>query len=159
MGFSFKHIYIVFIAFIFLGFTVDRSTFYKTLSSGDFTQIKSYILQLEKEKKTSTNNAYWGTLTAKKANFEKGASAKIKTFKAGVKKLEQEITNHPENTEYRFLRLSIQEHCPKILKYNKNITEDALVISNNYTKQNSSLKKIIYKYAQQSKGLDSKLLK
>jgi len=159
MGFSFKYIYIFFAAFIFLGFTVDRNVFYKTLSGGDLTQLKSYISQLEKEKTTATNNAYWGALTAKKANFEKGASQKIKTFKAGVKKLELEITNHPKNVEYRFLRLSIQEHCPKILKYNKNITDDALLISNGFAKQNSTLKKIIRKYAQQSKGLDSKLLK
>jgi hypothetical protein len=154
-----KPIYFIFICFFFLGFTVDRNEFYKILSGKTLPPIDNYILKLEKQKKTSKNNAYWGALTAKKANFEKGAPSKIKTFKAGINSLEQEISNYPNNVEYRFLRLSIQEHCPKILRYNKNIKEDALIISTNFSNQTSILKKIIKNYAQESNGLDAKLLK
>ena len=98
-------------------------------------------------------------MLTKKASFEKAVQSKIKSFKAGATLLETEISKFPKQTEYRFLRLCIQENCPKILGYNKNIQEDVLLISTNYSQQSNLLKKIIYDYAKNSNALDHTLLK
>ena len=37
-----------------------------------------------------------------------------------------------ENVEYRFLRLPIQEHAPKIIKYQKDIQKDKEMIIREY---------------------------
>ena len=112
--------------------TVDSDTFYTALSGQSIEKINELISELEGQKASSVNNAYKGALLAKKANFETKASAKIKTFKSGAQLLETEIEKFPKQIEYRFIRLSIQEHCPKILKYNGNINEDAKLIVNGF---------------------------
>ena len=87
----------------------------------------------------------------KKASFVKGVNGKVKTFKKGAKLLEAEIKNNPENAEYRFLRLTVQEHAPNILHYNKNMDEDKSVIIKGYDKFDPALKSIVSAYSNSSK--------
>jgi hypothetical protein len=52
-------------------------------------------------------------------------------FKSGRSKLESAITKDKENTEYRFLRLIIQEHAPRIVKYRNELEKDSKWIQSN----------------------------
>jgi len=147
------------ITFSFLQPSVEKSLFYNALSSESITQLDDMIKQIEKEKTSPLNLAYKGALIAKKASFEKKAADKVKMFKSGIKLLETEINNAPKETEYRFIRLTIQENSPKILKYNKNIDEDITLIVNDYSKLNKGLKKVIFNYSKKSTALNSASLK
>mgnify|MGYP000100189911 CR=1 FL=1 len=86
-------------------------------------------------------------MLTKKSSYLKGAKLKIAVFKEGVVLVENEIKNQPQNIEYRFIRLSIQEHSPKILKYKSNLKEDKEIVVNGYTKLSNYLKKVIKEYA------------
>ena len=150
--------FVFFISFLTVK-NIDKNLIYKSLSSNNKLQVETLISTLQKKENTSINRAYRGALLTKKASFEKAVQSKIKYFKAGATLLESEISKFPKQTEYRFLRLCIQENCPKILGYNKNIQEDVLLISTNYSQQSNLLKKIIYDYAKNSNALDHTLLK
>jgi len=155
-----KSIILLFVfSFSFLNYSIDKGSYYNALKSKSVTDLDKMILLIEKEKITPLNQAYKGTLVAKKAGFEKKAAAKIKLFKAGVVLLEAEISKSPKNVEYRFLRLTIQENAPKILKYNKNIKEDIAIITKGYSTLKTGLKKIIIDYSNNSTVLNSSDLK
>jgi hypothetical protein len=148
---------VTFFGFIFIvlfsAFTrkeVEKSDFYKAFSAPNEQEVDRMILILEKEKASSMNLAYQGALYMKKADFEKGAKDKIEIFKKGARILEEEIAKKPSNAELRFLRLAIQEHAPRILKYNKNLSEDKKVIIEGYGNLDAELKKIIKNYAASS---------
>jgi len=155
-----KPIFFFIILFLSLtSFQVEKDAFYNAFSNKSVVNIDNMLLQLEKEKETPLNIAYKGALLAKKAEFEKSAVKKIQPFKEGVQLLETQIKKFPEEVEYRFLRLCVQENCPDILKYKKNINEDIQLIVNNFSNQSKQLKMIIANYAKNSKSLDSTLLK
>lgn len=145
-------------SFSFLNFSIDKSSYYDALSSNSIEKLEGMVQQLEREKSSPINRAYKGALIAKKASFEKTAAAKIKLFKSGVALLENEITKSSKEVEFRFLRLTVQENCPKILKYNQNINEDIDVIIKGYSHLNKELKKVILDYAKNSKTLNSSKL-
>ncbi|WP_353720881.1 hypothetical protein [Dyadobacter sp. 676] len=138
---------------------IDKETYYKALSSGQEESIDKMLARLETEKATPKLNAYKGALTMKKAGFVKGVGEKVKTFKKGVHLLEDEIKNNPGNTEFRFLRLTVQEHAPGILKYNKEIDADKQAVVSGYDKLDADLKNVIADYAKDSKVLKESDLK
>jgi hypothetical protein len=137
----------------------DKLTYYKALSSGEEGTIDKVLARLESEKATPRNNAYKGALTMKKAGFVKGVGGKVKTFKKGAQLLEEEIKSNPSTTEFRFLRLTVQEHAPGILKYNKQLDEDKQAIVEGYPNLEPGLKSIIMDYAKESKVLKEADLK
>ncbi len=137
----------------FVSFQMDGEAFYKALSSGSENTLDSALADLEKRKQSSQNSAYQGALLMKKAGFVKGVKEKVKTFKAGAKLLEAEIDKNPGNVEYKFLRLTIQEHAPKVLHYDKQLKSDKAAIINGYEKLDATLKTVIADYAQSSKVL------
>jgi hypothetical protein len=145
--------------FSFFSFSIERSAYYNALKSNSVSELSSMIENLENEKSTPLNRAFKGALIAKKASFEKTAAAKIKLFKSGIELLENEISKSSKEIEYRFLRLAIQENCPKILKYNKNINEDVKMITAEYSTLNKALQKVILDYAKDSISLNSSSLK
>ena len=138
---------------------INRNAVYKALSSGDEAIIDKEIAKLESEKTSSRNNAYSGALTMKKAGFQKGVNAKVKTFKKGARLLEQEIKNDPDDTEFRFLRLTVQEHAPPVLKYNKQLNEDKEAVVAGYAGLSAELKGIVKEYTRDSKILKESDLK
>ncbi|MGV3602140.1 MAG: hypothetical protein ACO1N1_13095 [Dyadobacter fermentans] len=138
---------------------VDKATFYEALSSGEEDSIDKMLSKLESEKSTPKVNAYKGALTMKKAGFVKGVGGKVKTFKKGAHLLEDEIKSNPGNTEFRFLRLTIQEHAPGILKYNKEIDADKQAVVSGYARLDADLKNVIAGYAKDSKVLKESDLK
>ena len=131
-------------------------TFYKALSSNSLELINAALSKLEHEKPSSTTNAYKGTLLMKKSEFMETPAMKVKVFKEGAKLLEAAIEKYPANVEYRFLRLTIQENAPKLLKYNTTIEQDKSLIIKGYKKLNSNTRTHILAYAQQSKILTVK---
>lgn len=154
--------FLLFLSVFFLAFqsiNLDRSAFYKALSGSSETAIDPVLRKLEEGKGNAESDAFTGALRMKKAGFVKGAGNKVKMFKSGALLLEDQIKNFPKNVEYRFLRLSIQEHAPKILKYNKNLDEDKKMIISAYAKMDPDLKKVIKNYASSSKIINQDDLK
>ncbi len=73
--------------------------------------------------------------------------------KSGATSLESIIKSNPNNIELRVIRMSVQENIPKIVGYRGSLKDDKAFILNNYSKQNSTLKNYIKKFAAQSKTM------
>lgn len=128
-----------------------QNTVYKALKGDNVENVDYALSTLEKESMDEPLiRAYKGTLLMKKAGLIKGAFNKLEMFKEGHKLLEDEIQKYPKNTEYRFLRLTIQEHAPKILGYNENLEEDKLFINQHYQSLSTALKLHVKEYASNS---------
>ncbi len=139
--------------------TTNSSTFYKAFGSDSLTTIDQALQQLEQQKQSSTTYAYTGGLKMKKSGYLQGATKKINVFKEGRQLLEQSIVRYPNNVEFRFIRLTIQENAPKILKYNKDIVEDKKAIIEGYKKMDSKTRAYVMDYARGSTLLNASELK
>src|ERR1700741_3717076 len=96
----------------------DKAAFYDVMASGDITAIDNE-LDVVKGKE-----GYEGALLMRKAGLVKKPKDKLGFFKAGRIKLETALLADNENIEFHFLRLAIEEHAPKIVKYSKDIERD-----------------------------------
>src|SRR5690606_24825023 len=67
--------------------------------------------------------AYKGAGLMLLARYEKLANRGPKV-KEAVQWIEQAVAAEPENAEIRLIRLSVQEHLPRFLKYHQDIEED-----------------------------------
>jgi len=67
--------------------------------------------------------AYKGAGLALLARYEKLTERGPKV-KEAVQWIEQAVADDPDNAEIRLIRLSVQEHLPKFLKYNQQIEDD-----------------------------------
>jgi hypothetical protein len=132
----------------------DKPAFYKAMESGNAEELNNKINSIKKSS-IPEKEAYEGALLMKKADIASKAKEKLNLFKAGRIKLEAAIAADKENTEYRFLRLILQEHAPKIVKYRDQIEEDSKMISSNFKNLSSFLKDIITDYSKKSKFLKS----
>lgn len=133
--------------------SLKKETFYSAFKSSDRTKIENGIKALKTENSSTKKDAYLGALTMKSADFKKVPKIKIDVFKEGHKLFESALEKDPNNTEYHFMRLAIQENCPKILKYNTNIEEDKNIVVKNYNSLDSMLKKFILDYSKKSTHL------
>lgn len=125
----------------------DKSSFYKILESGTLATIE---FQMNTIKEFSGSDAFEGALLMKKSGMLSKAKDKLSIFKSGRVKLEAAIAKDNKNAEYRFLRLIIQEHAPKVVKYKSNIVEDSKYVQLNYKSLSPALQQIIVEYSQQS---------
>ena len=99
--------------------------------------------------------AYKGAVKTLMADFAKKVKEKKVYFKEGVELIETAFKAEPNNIEIRYLRLTIQEHAPKFLKYHDNISEDKAFIQKNYTSISSKeLKAVIREFILESKSFD-----
>jgi hypothetical protein len=128
---------------------IDKPAFYKTLASGNTAAIDNQLSMLQ-QSAIPEKNAYEGTLLMKKAQLVSNPKEKLSLFKSGRTKLESSISFNKENTEYRFLRLIIQEHAPKIVRYRKNLEEDSQVIRSNFKTLSLELQQVITDYSKKS---------
>ncbi len=131
---------------------VEKSDFYTALGANNEQTIDAQIAIVQKSA-GSDKDAYEGALLMKKAAFANGASKKLSMFKLGNQKLEKAIQSHANNAEYRLLRLMIQEHAPKVLKYNTNMETDGAYIKQNYKSLSPDVQKVVLDYTKQSKVL------
>ncbi len=130
----------------------DRSAFYSVLATGNATEIDAQ-LSIVDGSSIIEKEAYSGTLLMKKAELAAKAKDKLKFFKSGRSKLEASISKDNDNTEYRFLRLIIQEHAPKVVKYRNEVEEDSKLIRSNFKSLSKSLQDVIIDYSKKSKAL------
>ncbi|UII23377.1 hypothetical protein [Fulvivirga ligni] len=128
--------------------TEYRNAVYPALNSGSLDKVESVIASLKGS--GAEIDAYKGTLLMKKADLVKGPAKKLDLFKEGHELLENAIAADSDNPEFRFLRLSIQEHAPKILNYNDEIEADKAVIVKSYSSLDSDLKKWVKDYVSHS---------
>jgi len=132
---------------------IDVEEFYRVFSSGTLTDVNLCIRNLVSAHPTSQINAYKGAMLMKKAGFEKAPKAKLNAFKSGHALLEFEISKTPDNPEFHFLRLVIEESAPGILKYNRNLQEDRNCVIKGYNKLEPFLRNRINLYCKHSKVL------
>lgn len=131
----------------------SKAEFFKAMESGN----QSEIVAMEKKISGSTVNgdqkAYHGAIMMKTSEYQKTPGEKLKKFKEGKILLENAIQIAPDNVEYRFLRLMIQENAPRILRYASNIQEDATFIKENRSKVSKEVKSAIDNYSAVSASL------
>ncbi|MEO6720100.1 MAG: hypothetical protein ABIN67_07025 [Ferruginibacter sp.] len=131
----------------------DVATFYAAFSKNDTDQLNALLTELN-ETSVPAKEAYEGALLMKKAGLLSKAKEKLKLFKSGREKLEAAIKKDPDNYEYRFLRLIIQENVPKIVRYKSNIKEDGALIRSSYKKLPPIVQQAIRDYSKTSKILN-----
>jgi len=134
---------------------LDREKYYSIIQQDELKPIDEELAALNTSS-VKGKSAFVGALMMKKAGMIKGASKKLKLFKKGSNQLETAITKDPENAEYRFLRLIIQEHAPGIVNYHNDKAQDKEVIVSSYKKFPSELQKAVSNYSSNSKTLDPK---
>lgn len=130
----------------------EKAAFYKVMDSGDLDAINA---QIDVVKASSNNNkeGYEGALLMRKAGKVSGPSKKLKYFKEGRIKLETALLTDADNTEYHFLRLAIEEHAPKIVKYHSDIEKDKAIVQKNFKNLPQSVQHAIIDYCKNSKVL------
>lgn len=143
----------LFIALVSFVVTFSKADFYSVIEGDNENSITNYISKLENASNLE-QKAYKGALLMKKASFQKTPKDKLTIFKEGRMLLEGSISSDPKNTEYRFLRLIIQENAPKILKYNTNISEDSEWVKKYYSSLNSEVKNAVISYSKNSTSLN-----
>jgi hypothetical protein len=134
----------------------DKSGFYNAMSSVKINEINAQ-LNIIKGLSMVEKEAYEGALLMKKAGLVSNAKEKLSLFKSGRSKLESAISKNLDNTEYRFLRVVIQEHAPKIVKYKNELEEDAKLIRNNFKSLTAFLQQVINDYSKKSTVLKTSL--
>nr|AUN35607.1 hypothetical protein [uncultured bacterium] len=130
----------------------DKAAYYKILENASIDAVEKQIKLIEAA--TGINkDAYIGALLMKKAGIVKGPSKKLNVFKDGNKRLEAAIKADQQNAEWRFLRLIIQEHAPKILGYRDDIKNDAAFVHMNFKKLSPEVQTAVLDYRKHSNTL------
>ena len=127
---------------------LDKAAFYAVMQSGSKDDIDKQLSDLTAD----SEQGYAGALIVRKAGLPK-AKERLKLFKQGKAKLEAAIAADPDNTELRFLRLSIQEHSPKIVKYKKDLEGDKAFVIKHFGKLSLVVQRAVKDYSKESKIL------
>lgn len=148
---------LLFIFFVSILASISLSevrTLYKDCTSSKENALEFYNkLKSVDSPKNATLASYKAAAITLKAKYEKGIKNKKHFFKKGVTLLEKNIAKEPNNIEIRFIRLSIQENVPKLLKYKKNILEDKTFIFQNLKQvKDKKLRNYIKSFVLQSKS-------
>lgn len=130
----------------------NREAFYAVMASGDLEEINNELI-LVRSQSIIEKDAYEGALLMRKAGLLKKPEEKLKAFKSGRIKLETVLSDNNENGEYRFLRLTIQEHAPHIVKYYKEQGSDSEYIKAVFKNLSPFIQTAIRNYSKTSKIL------
>lgn len=130
----------------------DRSAFYAAMASSNMDEIDAQLIAI-KGSSVPEKEAYEGALMMKKSGMLTKAKDKLSLFKAGRIKLESSITRDKENAEFRFLRVIIQEHAPKIVNYRNELEKDSQLIRTNYKNLPQVIQQAIMDYSKKSSVL------
>ena len=130
----------------------DKAGYYAVLSSEKIDEINLQLQSL-KEMVKKEKDAYEGALLMKKSGLVGNAKEKLSLFKNGRQKLESSIKKETRNIEYRFLRIIIQEHAPKVVKYRNELEEDSQLVISQYKNLPQFLQQVINDYSKKSKVL------
>ena len=99
---------------------------------------QKHIQDLEKNPRSALQFGYLGAYQTIWANHTFSPFSKLSTFKKGKNNLEKAIKMDGDNTELRWLRLTIQLHAPSFLNYNDDIESDKSFIKKNKHKIHST---------------------
>lgn len=130
----------------------EKAAFYAVMKSGDIAAVDNEIQNLPGAP-AKEREGYNGALLMKKAGLLKRNKEKLKSFKEGRIRLETAIAADPDNTELHFLRLIIEEHAPKIVKYRSDIEKDKAMIVKNFKSLSPAVQHAIEDYSSSSKVL------
>jgi hypothetical protein len=135
-----------------LTYDLNRTAFYKAIESNNKTLVDAQISELNSAP-ANVKNAFLGAMTMKRAGIGGNPVSKLRLFKMGHKLLEAAIKQDPNNTEFRFLRLMIQENAPGILGYKVDEEKDSEMIRESYKSLPEDLQNTIGDYNKKSKVL------
>ncbi|MDB5209945.1 MAG: hypothetical protein JWQ30_772 [Sediminibacterium sp.] len=130
----------------------DKESFYSAMASGNMEQINDELVVV-RAASFHEKDAYEGALLMRKSGLLKKAQEKLNAFKAGRIKFETALQDDGDNAEYRFLRLTIQEHAPRVVKYYHEIEKDSQFIKKAYKNLSPVVQKAILDYSKTSKVL------
>lgn len=150
-------IFILFTAFLNKGLAqqkFEKSAFYNVMSTGDSEAIDKQI-EIVQNSELKHKDGYEGALLMKKAGLAGRPSQKLKLFKQGRIKLETAILDDNDNAEFHFLRLAIEEHAPKIVKYRNDIEVDKLIVQQDFKNLSPAVQRAIIDYCRNSKVLQA----
>jgi hypothetical protein len=136
--------------------TIDTKEFYKVFSNGNLFEITKTIQNLQNSKQTPQSIAYIGALYMKQAGFENNPSKKLDYFRQGSKILDSEISSNPNNAEFRFIRIVIQENAPFFLGYNSQISDDTKILIQHFKQLDPFLQDYIKQYSHRSQAFSIK---
>ena len=128
----------------------DRPEFYSVLASGNLDKIHAELTLLGTSS-IHEKEAYEGVLLMKKAGLVTKPAEKLKFFKTGRIKLETSLATDSANGEYHFLRLIIQEHAPRIVKYSADLEKDRQIIRHTFNHLSPAARQAITDYSRKSK--------
>jgi hypothetical protein len=133
--------------------TVNRPAFYKAMQTDNKELVNAQLTNLKSVVPKNMQDAFLGTMTMKKAGLGGSPTTKLHLFKEGHKLLEAAILQDPNNAEFRFLRLMIQENAPGILGYKDSEVKDSEFIRKSYKSLSPDLQQVIADYNKKSKVL------
>src|SRR5450432_714106 len=132
--------------------TLNKQAFYKAMAENNKALVDSQLSILHSAY-YKNKEAFEGALLMKKAGLGGSALSKLHLFKEGRKKLEATISQDPDNAEYRFLRLMIQENAPGFLGYQNDLNKDSEFIRKSYKSLPEAVQHAIAEYNKKSKIL------
>jgi len=130
----------------------EKAEFYEVMKSGTLETIDNQ-LEAIKAAPEKERDGYEGAMLMKKAGLLKKPKDRLAFFKQGRIKLETALLADPENTEFHFLRLAIEERAPKIVKYHSDIEKDKAIVIKNFKSQSPAVRHAILDYCENSKVL------
>jgi len=130
----------------------EKAEFYAVMKSATLDAINTE-LEAIKDAPEKERDGYEGALLMRKAGLLKKPKDRLSFFKQGRIKLETALLADPDNTEFHFLRLIIQEHAPKIVKYHSDIEKDKALIIKSFKNLSLAVRHAILDYSENSKVL------
>jgi hypothetical protein len=130
----------------------DRAVFYEIMKSGGVKEINEELVLVDASS-IKEQDAYKGALLMKKAGLVKKAKDKLKFFKSGRINFETAIRSDSNKVEYHFLRLTIQEHAPKVVKYSAQLESDRKFIIKFFKNLSPVAQHAVIDYSKTSKVL------
>jgi hypothetical protein len=131
----------------------DKAEFYAAMKSGSLDVVNKEIETVKSSAPEKDKEGYEGALLMRKAGLLKKAKDRLNFFKQGRIKLETALLADNGNTEFHFLRLTIEEHAPRIVKYHSDIEKDKALVVSNFKELSPPVKHAILDYCENSKVL------
>jgi hypothetical protein len=131
---------------------INRAAFYKAMEENNKTMVNAQLDEL-KSAPAELKQAFMGAMLMKRASFIGSAASRLHYFREGHKMLESAIKQDPDNVEFRFLRLMVQEHAPGTLGYKEDIEKDSIYIRTHYKSLSEEMQHTIEDYNKKSKVL------
>ena len=127
----------------------DRPAFYMAMASNNLAEVEGQLTVI-RSSGIADKEAYEGALLMKKSGLVSKAKEKLSLFKSGRSKLESALAKDNRNAEFRFLRLIIQEHAPKIVNYRGDIEQDSDLIRSGFKNLPPVVQQAIIDYSKRS---------